>query len=55
MRVPFESDSHTLSAISFQHTTSRKETDSFQSLLWASRQRRLTATPNEARAAPDGV
>src|SRR5262249_8233139 len=54
-RVPFPIDSATFSAISRQHTTLRKLVCSSHSFVWRFCQRRLTATENDALAAPPAV
>ena len=54
-REPLPSDSVTFSAISRQQTTLKKLVCSSHSLLWRFCQRRLTAMPNDALAAPPAV
>ena len=54
-REPFASDSLTFSAISRQHTTSKKLVASCHSLVLRSIQRRFTATPKRVFDAPLGV
>jgi hypothetical protein len=54
-RVPLVIDSPMFSAISRQATTLKKETCSSHSWVWRFCQRRLTARPNDAVAAPPAV
>ena len=54
-REPFPSDSATFSAISRQQTTLKNEVCSSHSWVLRFCHRRLTATPNDAFAAPFAV